>query len=492
MNTDYYKQSLKTLAIFCLYIALVRFSQGAFLAVMTLMGVVWAFNSKVGKALSIYVMIMFMVSINPNILPKAGSLYSFGLRFGPLLIGLALAIRGVSLQSRRRLPLGVMMAYLLVAVVSSIGGWAPTISYLKIVNFVVFFMGIWLGTQSLEYDGEGIMALRSTFFALSAFLILGSIALIPFPGVSTLSGLKLMREGENLLIANQILEEAMSGGSLSLFCGVTMQSQVLSPMLACSLGWILCDLLFVEEKFRWPHAVLIALAIPLLYKTRSRVAFLTSLAALMMIYFYLPKHIHLRPITKRWLGSMLMFFGALLVVAVVVSEIHSDAMSRWLRKTEDVETDQRTLSEAFTASRQGLIEECMSDFRRNPLLGSGFQVSWYTAEYARAQGGLVLSSPIEKGILPIMVLGETGIVGEIVFIAFLISFFTAASNRRLYMSIAMMCMLLVTNLGEATFFSPGGLGGTLWIVCIVGGYALDMSFSTIARQRGVGMGMSWQ
>lgn len=61
--TDYYKKSLKTLGIFCLYLVLARFTQGAFLGVMILMGMIWAFNSKVGKALPIYVMIMFMVSI---------------------------------------------------------------------------------------------------------------------------------------------------------------------------------------------------------------------------------------------------------------------------------------------------------------------------------------------------------------------------------------------------------------------------------------------
>lgn len=485
MNTDYYKQSLKTLAIFCLYIVLVRITSGAFLGIMSVMGMVWAFNGKVGKAISIYVMITFMVIMNPNILPKVGIMYGLGFRVGPLLLGLALVCKGFSSQSRRRLPLGVMLAYLAVAIISSIDGWSPRISYMKLANFAVFFIGIWLGTQSLESDRFGIGVLHSTFFALAVFLIIGSVALVPFPAISTMSGLQQMQFTGNLAVLNKILEEAAIGGEMSLFCGVTMHSQVLSPMLACSFGWILCDLLFVEEKFRWPHVALIVLSLPLLYKTRSRVALLTSLAALMMIYFYVPKHISLRPKIKRWLGSMLMVFGVLLVAGAVISEIHSDAMTRWLRKTEDVETDQRTLSEAFTASRQGLMEECMSDFRRNPLFGSGFQVSWYTAEYARSQGGLVLSSPIEKGILPIMVLGETGIVGEIVFIAFLISFFTAASNRRLYMSIAMMCVLLVTNLGEATFFSPGGLGGTLWIVCIVGGYALDMSSSVVGRQRNI-------
>ena len=83
----------------------------------------------------------------------------------------------------------------------------------------------------------------------------------------------------------------------------------------------------------------------------------------------------------------------------------------------------------------------------------------------------MLSSPIEKGVLPIMVLGETGIVGEIFFIDFLISFFGAGSRRRLYMSVAMMSVLLVTNLGEATFFAPGGVGGhcglcVSWGVCV--------------------------
>lgn len=482
MNSEYYKQSVKTLAIFCLYLLLVRFSQGAFLAVMTFMGVVWAFNSKVGKALSTYAMMMFMVNINPNILPKAGVLYALGLRIGPLIIGLSLAVRGISMQNRRRLPLGMLLGYLLVAVVSSIDGWDPQVSYLKIVNFAVFFMGIWLGTQSLEHDREGIMVLRETFLALSAFLILGSIAVMPFPAISTLSGLRQAHEVGDIALLNKILIEAAEDGAMSLFCGVTMQSQVLSPMLACALGWLMCDLLFIEKEFRWLHVVLIVLALPLLYKTRSRVALLALLASLMVIYFYLPRHIHLRPIAKRWLGSILMLFGVLLVVVAAISEIHSDAMSRWLRKTEDVDADRRSLSEAITSTRQGLIEECMSDFHRNPLFGSGFQVSWFTTEYSRAQGGLVLSSPIEKGVLPIMVLGETGIVGELVFVAFLISFFVAGGRRRLYLSIAMMGIFLVTNLGEATFFSPGGVGGTLWIMCVVGGYALDMSSSAVARQ----------
>ena len=48
-------------------------------------------------------------------------------------------------------------------------------------------------------------------------------------------------------------------------------------------------------------------------------------------------------------------------------------------------------------------------------------------------------------------------------------------------------MFLVTNMGEATFFSPGGGGGFLWMLCVVGGFALD----TILLYRS-NVEMAWQ
>lgn len=482
MKNEYYKRSLKTLAIFCLYLVLVRFTHGAFLMAMTLMGMVWAFNGKIGKALSIYVMIMFMVSINPNILPKSGTMYTVGLRIGPLLVGLALVMRGISMQNRRRLPLGMMLMYLLVSIVSSINGWAPTVSFMKLANFLIFFLGIWLGTQTLEYDNAGIMVLRETFLALAIFLIIGSLVVMPFPGISTLSALQMASQVGDISVLNEILEEAALSGEMFLFCGVTMQSQVLSPLLVCAFAWLACDMLFVERGLRCPHVILIALSLPLMYKTRSRVALLTLSVFLLLVYFYLPRHISLQSRVRKWLGSVLLMFGFLIMVLGIVFEIRNDAVSRWVRKTNDVDADQRSLSEAFTSSRQGLIDECMSDFRRSPVFGCGFQVAWFTAEQAKGQSGFLLSSPIEKGVLPLMVLGETGVIGEIIFVAFLISFFSAGSRRKLVMSITMMCVMLATNLGEATFFSPGGLGGTLWIMCVVGGYVLDMCLTMQSRQ----------
>ena len=89
------------------------------------------------------------------------------------------------------------------------------------------------------------------------------------------------------------------------------------------------------------------------------------------------------------------------------------------------------------------------------------------------KGELVFTAPIEKGVLPVMVLGETGIVGSIFFAFFVLSFLVTCMSRKLYITLTMFLLLLASNMGEATFFSPGGIGGVLYMISLVGGFALD-------------------
>lgn len=482
MNSEsIYKLAFKQFIAFCLWVALARVSRGFILPVMTLLGMMWAFKGEFGKALSLYSMLLLMVVLNTNILPKLGMMYTMGLRFGPLLIGLTLAIHGAMVTSRQALPLGMILLFLLVATFSSVGGWCPEVSYLKLINFLIFFLGIWLGTKGLQQDTQGVTILRATLLALATFLIAGSAVLLPFPGISTLNALSLMSEVEDVAMRNEIMREIIDTGGMALFCGVTSHSQALSPLLVCAFAWIMSDLLFVEGRFRWLHIVLLVLALPLLYLTRSRVAFLSVITVLCVVYFYLPRKLALDRKVKRWLGHILLVGGVALIAASGISEARSNAISRWLRKTDDVKADQRSLSEAFTASRQGLIEMCMDDFRKSPMLGMGFQVAEYTREYARQHKGLVLSSPIEKGVIPVMVLGEAGLVGAVVFVMFVLAFYAGCTHKKLYISWSMMVVFLAINMGEATFFSPGGCGGIEWMILIVGGYALDLMLA--ARQR---------
>ena len=124
-------------------------------------------------------------------------------------------------------------------------------------------------------------------------------------------------------------------------------------------------------------------------------------------------------------------------------------------------------------SRMSLLDQSLHEFRRNPLLGSGFQVE--EAHPILYEMGLItlFSAPIEKGLLPTMVLGETGILGEIAFVLFLVAFWGGCKRKHLVVTFTLFVILLATNMGEATFFSPGGAGGILWMLCVVGGFVID-------------------
>ena len=146
-----YKLALKILSLLLISIVLTRFSRGLWLGVMTIAGVVWALSNKPGKALSMYLMIICMVVMNPILLPMGG-FFGMLVRLGPLLIGLALMTRGLSVGGQSRVPFGMLVAFLLAAAVSSMQGWVPMVSYLKLVNFIVFLLGFWFGLSALSND----------------------------------------------------------------------------------------------------------------------------------------------------------------------------------------------------------------------------------------------------------------------------------------------------------------------------------------------------
>ena len=79
-----------------------------------------------------------------------------------------------------------------------------------------------------------------------------------------------------------------------------------------------------------------------------------------------------------------------------------------------------------------------------------------------------------KGVTPYVVLGETGVIGASVFIVFLFVFYSTCLKRRYLSTLTMFTCMFAANLADSTFFSPGGIGGYLWIMSCVGGFGIDM------------------
>lgn len=470
--SDYklFKDIAKGMALLVLVLLVCGHTKGG--GAMLVAGVVflWALTGRIGWAIIGYILFPFMVVMNPLVVPKSG-MTGMVLRLAPMAITVGLLVSGASRSGRHQIPIGLIWAYLFVAALCSMGGYYPTISYLKIVNCAILFIGLQLGFRNIDKRPNDLMTMRKFMLIITSFVVFGSIAVwVFFPGAAYATSLRRVIATEGVEAAGALLQ--VSSG-LNLFAGITNHSQCLAVVLPCSLAWLACDMFFIEKRLSPFHIWTILAGMPLIYMTRSRSAFLTSAVGAILVYFYCLKKVNIRRHIRARLRSAMFFAMLLVAVAAGVMEVRNQSISKWLRKTEDLSVDERGFGEAFTSSRQGLIDKSMRDFRRNPLFGSGFQVSEEMQYTFRHQKGLILSASIEKGVLPIMVLGETGILGVVAFVIFLVSFYAICIRKKYYCCATLHTIFLASNMAEATYFSPGGIGGYVWVLTVGGGFIID-------------------
>jgi hypothetical protein len=417
--------------------------------------------------------LVFGVIANPVLIPKNSALFVLSVRLGAAAIAGLVLLVSAACRKGKGVHLGFIFIYLFWVSISSSIGYAPIISYIKVLNFGVFVCAIWLETKNISGDMAELQRMHNFCFAFCVFIIVSSAALIPFPAYSYLSSLDVMRATGDAAEASAV----MAGRGFfdnSLFCGITYQSQALGPLLAIIIVYMILDMFLIRRSGRKIHMTLLVCALPMLYMTRARVGLVAVVGGVLHLFFLSAgRYILSRKIRVQVQRGMIAG-GAVLAAILIVGELHSGAVSRFIRKNDDVSADTRTVSEAFTESRMGSVEMNLYDFKRNPLMGSGFQV-WEKHRYEKRSGFFsYLSASVEKGLLPLLVLGEGGIVGAVLFLCFCISFYRGCSKNRLVATPCMMTAFLMSNFGEATFFSPGAVGGVLWIISILGGYSLDI------------------
>lgn len=479
MKDSLYKLTANYLAFFIFVIALCHFTFGYGLILVAVIGGFCALRGKIGASLVIFTFLPFVTMVNPIVIPR-GTAFALVSRGTSLMMTASLFLAGTRRKGNEQLPLGLLFFYLVVAFISSSQGWFPTISYLKILNFTAFVAGIYIGTKNINQRKEDILLVRASFLAMSCILIFGSLASLAYPPVSYYTSLRRLISAEGLEYASEIASEELG---LRLFTGITVHSQFLGPALACFAGWISCDMLFVEKRVRWLHFLLLVPIPVMIYMTRSRTGFVTFAALLFFFMFYCIPKVKIKDREREKVKSLILAFAFFIVIAAVVAEIRNNTMSNLLRKKVDSQYDERSFIEAFTGSRMGLINSCLRDFKLNPLWGMGFQVMpehrvWF--EQGRIS---YFSASIEKGILPVMVLGETGIVGAVAFLLFLFSFYAVADRKGYAATLTLFGALLTSNMGEATFFSPAGGGGVYWMITVVGGFIVDMSLKASADDK---------
>ena len=468
-KNKFHRDVLKALVIICAILGLCRVTMGGMVTLITLLGVGFAIARKPGYLACCYIMVPCLlifnraiVSISPQILMTV--------RIGNILMIIAAMLIGFGSRSRERLPIAWMFVYCFVACLSSIDGWMPLISYLKIAQFVLFLIGLLFIVQLIQKSDEGLYQIRCIFMAFSVIFLLGSVVSRFIPSIGYSMTLNRMESYGVDMTAGEL----MASEGMILFNGMTCHSQMLAPVVSIMTAWVLCDMLLVERKFTMLHGAVLATSPLLLYMSRSRGGLLELVSVMITAMFVCVPRARLTNAVKSRLAQLMFAGMAILFALAIVAQVRNQAISKWLRKTDDVRGDTRSLSEAFTGSRQEMIAYNLNDFKLNPLLGKGFQVIRGMEQAYRAKMITWYSASVEKGVTPYVILGETGLVGAGVFLVFLFVFYGTCLKRRYLALLTLFTCNLVTNLADSTLFSPGGMGGFLWITSCVGGFSIDL------------------
>lgn len=464
------REVLQTVLIICAVFAACKFTKGFAVVGVLLYAIQAAATQKLGKALACYVLFPLLVVMNPYICSIGGMGQAF-LKIGFMIQTGMLVLAAGQRRGNEALPMAGLWIYLVVSIFSSIFGYAPLISVMKLINFAMFLVGLGFGLRNIHQRPKDLMFLRRFLLAIAVIIIFGSLATaFLFPGIGYFRGVDDIIKVYGVQAAGEFVKNDMGMG---LLCGITNQSQCLAPLTAVTMTWVLCDMMFIEKRVSKLHLALFVASIPLVYMTRSRCALLASTVGFCAVSMFCFRYLSVSPRVKKALRGMFSGFVFLVLIAAAVSEFKDHSVTRLVRKTDDLAGDDRSLVTAFTQSRQGLVEMSLHDFRQNPFIGKGFQVMEYF-QYIYSPTQIVWSAPVEKGVLPVMILGEAGILGAVVFLVFLVSFYGVCMTRKYAVTGGLFTVYLATNLGEATFFSTGGAGGILWIMALVGGFTIDM------------------
>ena len=468
----FHKDVFKAVIILMVILVGCRFTMGGMAAAVALAGAVFAIQKKPGLLAVCYIMFPFFTIFN-RVITGLGPVFLMTARLGNLFMIAVMILTGSAFQSggrREKLPITWLFVYCAVACLSSLGGWMPLISYLKIAQFILFLMGLLFVTKQLQQSDKGLYQLRCAFMALAIIMIAGSAASYFFPSI----GFSMQIANSAAYNVTLTAEDIKASEGMMLFSGMTHHSQMLAPTIAMMATWVLCDMLLVVKKVSSLHMVLLALSPILLFLSRSRGGLLELVGTVGITLFVCVPRARLAQTVKNKLMQMMILATALLVAVGIVAQIRNQAISKWLRKTEDVGGDTRSLKDAFTGSRQALVEYNLRDFRRNPFLGMGFQVMEGMEQAYRANMITWYSASIEKGVTPYVILGETGLCGATIFLIFLAAFYGTCLKRRYLALLTSFTCVLVANLADSTLFSPGGLGGFLWITSCVGAFGTDL------------------
>ena len=466
----FYRDVLKNIILVGVALLLCRVTYGILGWGLLLLGCKAALRGDYKTTLFCYLFFPLTAVFNPIVCGVTFHL-ALAAKVGNIVLALFLLSTLTSNDKRlESLPIHWIFVYMFVAAVSSADGWFPMISYLKLLQFFGFISSIMIIAKIIQKSDYGVHELRAVMMALAVIMTVGSwiVSFVPTIGYSMTIG-RMEMYG-----MNYTLQEFYARNGIRQLNGMTRHSQMLAPTVSILATWVLCDVIFVERRFRLLHSLVLVITPVLLYMSRSRGGLLTLVVVMCVTMFVCIPNSRLPSDVRTQFTHIIVALEILMVLGGGYLEVRDGVFSKWLRKTDDIGGDNRSLMEAVTSTRMLLIKNNLDDFRQNPLLGKGFQVTPSLKDAYRYKMITWFSAPVEKGVTPVVILGETGLLGAGVFLVFLVVFYATCMKRKYYALMNLFTCNLVSNLADSTLFSPAGLGGFLWVVSCIGGFGIDI------------------
>ena len=420
--------------------------------------IIYTLNQKrVEFAFFAIMLIVALGIMNPVFFEKGRDFYMIT-RLALLILAIGFGIKAGDQKARFLKPFAFLYLYMATIMVTSLWGWAPLISEMKAVLFLVFLLALVKGVAVIVRQEVDIRFVRAGMLAISCFFILGSIAVIPFPSI----GKSMVATSMTYWMVDTSVTDVYG-----LFNGLTWHPQTLGPLLAMLNAFLLSDYLCNFNRRHWLYRILLAGIPVLIAMSSSRTALFSYLISIFSVVLFFQAERRVSSRKRQRVLAAFIFFALLSAIILSVHPATSARMGAFLRKArvQEVVTQDASIAEGLLASRMGLAESGFANFMERPLTGNGFQVSRQMQGYSFFDQGFVFTAPVEKGVLATMILEEGGLLGTVLFVVFLISLYVTYRRLAFTCFLSTFTVFIALNTGEAAFFSTSGGGGILWMIC---------------------------
>jgi hypothetical protein len=257
------------------------------------------------------------------------------------------------------------------------------------------------------------------------------------------------------------------------FQGILDSSQSWGLVMAVLGSWLI-GRLSEKVKYRWLDMILLGLSMVLLVMSATRTAGLALVLAASfssIIYF----------ITRVSILSFIRTIFAVSIISMITWISLSDQLTTFIFKKDSV-TNAFKIGEA---SRGVLVFPMLTNIVENPMTGIGFGIASQPSKrviHRKGVFGIPVGAPVEKGVTPLAILEELGVLGLIVVVLW-VWMLIRRSYQSGFTPFLVLSTVLFTNLGEASLFSTGGMG-LLFLVFLawsVTGRAYTPSTSTVNK-----------